>query len=245
MSGEPADLGRLCGLLANAEQNRSSDTAHMLEEAASAAASAWMVAAADRATEWAADPAREAEWQRAQEMFARLKSPPSWRILPDSASDPQNRVVKCALRILANEALDRPLAARVAPAVELALAVARLGASANQMLVRGPVPAPFDELPVLRKALVAPPGSELAARLAAEAQIAPDVAGVRSEMAVSATIRAAQLVWSAAMTLHRGLAAETALEQADAARQQAVQAALLDRLMEPPAVQPALFDCGL
>lgn len=244
VSGASADLGRPCGRLEHAEQTSCGDSANLLAEA-SAAASAWMVTAADRATEWAIDPARIAEWERAKEMFARLNSRPSWKILPDSASGSQNRVVQCAFRILVYEALDRPFPTRGAPTVELLTAVARLGASANQMLVRGPVPAPFNELPVLRKALVAPPGSELAVRLAAEGDMAADVAGVRAEMAVSATVMAAQLVWSAAMALHRGLGAETALEQADAACQRASQVRLLDRLMEPEAVQPALFDCGL
>jgi len=125
------------------------------------------------------------------------------------------------------------------------LAVAKLGAAANQALVRGPLPPPFDELPVLRKALVAPPGSELAARLASQDRLAQRAAGARAKMAVSATVEAAQLVWSAATAIDSDLGAGTALEQADAAWRHGELVGLLDRLMEPAGVQPALFDIGL
>ncbi|WP_419923976.1 hypothetical protein [Candidatus Poriferisocius sp.] len=243
MSWAAADLARVCGVL-----ERSGQTAGDLAEAeaeASAAASDWMATAAERASEWAADPARDQEWERAVERLARIKPPPIWQTLCDGLWVYRAKVERCSGAIVAEEALNRPLRTRGASVALLAAAVAKVGAAANQALIRGPLPAPFNQLPVLRKALVAPPGSELAGRLAAEDRLAPDVAGVRAEMAVSATVQAAQLMWSAAMALHQGMETGTALEQANAALRHAELIGLLDRLIEPPAIQPPLFDCGM
>ena len=245
MSWAAAELGRVCRVLERAGQP---DGAGDLAEAgaeASAEACDWMAMAAERSCEWAADPARDQEWDRAVQKLARLKPLPIWRTLSDGLWLHRTKVEKCCGAILAEEAVSRPLRTRGASMTQLATAVARVGAAANQALIRGPLPAPFNELPVLRKALVAPPGSDLAVRLAAEEQMAPDVAGVRAEMAVSATVKAAQLLWSAAMALETGLGAETALEQAQAALRQAELIGLLDGLLEPAAVQPALFDFGM
>ena len=94
--------------------------------------------AAERAMQWAEDPARDQEWDRVTEALARLKSPPTWRILPDSLSDSRAKVVETSRTILVDEAFDRPLPTRGASVVELWMAVARLGAAANQALILGP-----------------------------------------------------------------------------------------------------------
>ena len=245
MSWAAAELGRICRVAERAGQPADAGDLAEAGAEASAAACDWMAMAAERASEWAADPARDEEWDRAVERLARLKPLPIWRTLSGGLWVHRAKVERCSGAILAEEAVDRPLRARGASVALLATAVAKVGAAANQSLIRGRLPAPFNELPVLRKALVAPPGSELAGRLAAEERLAADVAGVRAEMAVSATVKAAQLMWSAAMALESGLGAETALEQAEAARRHAELIGLLDRLMEPAAVQPALFDCGM
>ena len=243
MSRAAAELGRVCGVLERAGQPDGSGD--LAGTAASASACDWMAVAAERACEWAADPARDEEWDRAVERLARLKPLPIWRTLSGGLWVYRAKVERCSGAILAEEAVSRPLRTRGASVALLAAAVAKVGAAANQSLIRGRLPAPFNELPVLRKALVAPPGSELAGRLAAEERLAPDVAGVRAEMAVSATVKSAQLMWSAAMALETGLGVETALEQAEAARRHAELIGLLDGLLEPAAVQPALFDCGM
>ena len=245
MSWAAAELGRVCGVLERAGQPSSAGDLAEAGAEASASACDWMVMAAERACEWAADPARDEEWDRAVERLAGLKPLPIWRTLSGGLWVYRTRVERCSGAILAEEAVNRPLRTRGASLALLATAVAKVGAAASQSLVRGRLPASFNELPVLRKALVAPPGSELAGRLAAEERLAPDVAGVRAEMAVSATVNAAQLMWSAAMALETGLGAETALEQAKAARQHAEFIGLLEGLMEPAAVQPALFDFGM
>ena len=245
MSWSAAELGRVCGVLERAGQSAGSGDVADAGAEASSAARDWMAVAAERASGWAADPARDSEWDRAVGRLARLQPMPIWQTLCDGLWVYRTIVEKCSGTILAEEAVDRPLRTRGASVALLAAAVAKVGAAANQSLIRGPLPPPFNELPVLRKALVAPPGSELAGRLAAEGQLADDVAGVRAKMAVSATVEAAQLMWSAAMALQEGLGAETALDQAQAARRHAELIAALDRLMEPTAVQPALFDCGM
>lgn len=245
MSWAAAELGRICRVLERAGQPADAGDLAEAGAAASGAACDWMAMAAERASEWAADPARDQEWDRAVERLAGLKPLPIWRTLSGGLWVCRTRVERCSGAILVEEAVSRPLRTRGASVALLATAVAKVGAAANQSLIRGPLPPPFNELPVLRKALVAPPGSELAVRLAAEDRLAPDVAGVRAEMAVSATVKAAQLMWSAAMALETGLGAETALEQAKAARQHAELIGLLGQLMEPAAVQPALFDFGM
>ena len=245
MNWAAANSARVCGVLERSGQAAGAGDLAEAKAEVSAAASDWMGTAAVRASEWAADPARDLEWDRAVEKLARLKPPPIWQMLSDGLWVYRAKVEKCSGAIAAEEALDRPLRTRGASVALLGAAVAKVGAAANQSLIRGPLPAPFNELPVLRKALVAPPGSELAGRLAAEDRLALDVAGVRAEMAVEAAVEAAQLMWSAAMALEKGLGAGTALEQANAARHHAELIGLLDRLIEPPAIQPPLFDCGL
>ena len=245
MSWATAELGRICGALERAGQPNSADGLAEAEADVSAAASDGMAMAAERASEWAANPARDQEWDRAVEKLACIKPPPIWQMLSDGLWVYRAKVEKCSGAIVAEEALDRPLRTRGASVALLGAAVAKVGAAANQSLVRGPLPAPFNELPVLRKALVAQPGSELAGRLAAEDRLAPDVAGVRAKMAVEAAVEAAHIMWSAAVALEEGLGAGTALEQANAARHHAELIGLLDRLIEPPAIQPPLFDCGL
>ena len=245
MSWAAADLARVCGVLERSGHTAGAGDLAEAEAEVSAAASDWMATAAERASEWAADPARDQEWERAVENLACIKPPSIWQTLTDGLWVYRAKVERCSAAIVAEEALNRPLRTRGASLALLAAAVAKVGAAANQALIRGPLPAPFNELPVLRKALVAPPGSELAGRLAAEDRLAPDVAGVRAEMAASATVQAAQLMWSAAMALEEGLGAGTALEQANAALRHAELIGLLDRLIEPPAIQPPLFDCGL
>lgn len=75
-------MGRLCGLLERVEQAGGSGGLEQAREAASAAASSWMVMAAERASEWATDPARDLEWERAAEALAGLDTPLSQQLLP-------------------------------------------------------------------------------------------------------------------------------------------------------------------